>query len=75
MVRNIYIFDKIMAVIQSKQKDLRFLKRQNLEEEAKVIGNYYRDIIAQYGVDCNYYKIKIPYAEYFKPILDHNNVI
>lgn len=64
-----------MAVIQSKQKDLRFLKRQNLEEEAKVIGNYYRDIISQYGVDCNYYKIKIPYAEYFKPILDHNNVI
>lgn len=61
-----------MAIIQSKIDELRFLKRQNLEEESKIVGNYYRDLIRQYGVDCNYYKIKIPYSEYFRPIIDHN---
>lgn len=65
-----------MAIIQSKERDgVRYLKRKNLEHEAKIVGNYYKDIIQQYGVDCNYYKLKIPYAEYFLPILDHNNVI
>jgi hypothetical protein len=35
----------------------------------------YRDIIRQYGVDCNYYKIKIPHLEYFKSIIDENALI
>lgn len=55
--------------------EIRYLKRQNLEEEAKITGNYFRDCIRQYGIDCNYYKLKIPYLEVFKPILDDNNLI
>ena len=64
-----------MAVLQSKLEEIRYLKRQNLEEESKMIGNMYRDIIRQYGVDCNYYKIKIPYLEKFKKIIDDNVLI
>ena len=32
--------------------------------------NYIRDMIRAYGLDINYYKIKSPYPEEFKPILD-----
>lgn len=64
-----------MAILQSKLDEIRYLKRQNLEEESKMIGNMYRDIIRQYGVDCNYYKIKIPYLEKFKKIIDDNVLI
>lgn len=64
-----------MAVLQSKLNEIRYLKRQNLDEEAKLIGNMYRDIIRQYGVDCNYYKIKIPHLEYFKKIIDENTLL
>lgn len=64
-----------MSILQSKLDQVRYMKRQNLEEEAKMIGNYYRDIIRQYGVDCNYYKIKIPYLEQFKKTLDDNTLI
>jgi hypothetical protein len=46
-----------------------------LEEEAKMVGNMYRDIIRQYGIDCNYYKLKIPYLEHFKNIIDDNALI
>lgn len=51
------------------------MRRQNLDEEAKMIGNYYRDIIRQYGVDCNYYKIKVPYLEQFRKTIDDNNLV
>ena len=54
---------------------VRYMKRQNLEEEAKMIGNYYRDIIRQYGVDCNYYKIRVPYMEQFRKTIDDNVLI
>ena len=64
-----------MSILQSKLDQVRYMKRQNLEEEAKMIGNYYRDIIRQYGVDCNYYKIKIPYLEQFRKTLDDNTLI
>ena len=64
-----------MAVIQSKQNEIRYIKRANLEEEAKMYQNYYRDIIHNYGVDCNYYKIKVPYPEHFRRTLDNNNIL
>lgn len=64
-----------MAVLQSRLDEIRYLKRQNLEEEAKMVGNMYRDIIRQYGIDCNYYKIKLPYLEKFKKIIDDNVLI
>ena len=64
-----------MSILQSKMDQVRYMKRQNLEEEAKMIGNYYRDIIRQYGVDCNYYKIKVPYLEQFKKTIDDNVLI
>jgi len=52
-----------MSVRQSKVSEIRYMKRQHLEEEAKMVGNYYRDILRQYGIDCNYYKLKVPYLE------------
>lgn len=48
-----------MALYQDNNREIRYLN--NTEREQKVIGNYYRDIIRQYGVDVNYYKLKIPY--------------
>lgn len=64
-----------MSVNQSTQSELRYIKRQNLTQESKIIGNYYRDILRSYGVDCNYYKLKIPYPEVFKTVVDQNNII
>ena len=64
-----------MSIIQSKIDEIRYIKRQNVEEEAKIVGNYYRDILRQFGVDCNYYKIKIPYLEQFKTTIDENTLI
>lgn len=64
-----------MAILQSDFKEIRYLKRSHLEEEAKIIGGYYRDIIRQYGIDCNYYKIKVPYMEQFKKTIDENNIL
>ena len=64
-----------MAIIQQKIDEIRYMRRQNLEEEAKMVGNYFRDIIRQYGVDVNYYKMKIPYLDVFKGILDDNAMI
>ena len=34
-----------MAIIQQKIDEIRYMRRQNLEEEAKMVGNYFRDII------------------------------
>lgn len=63
-----------MALYQNENnREIRYLK--NLEREQKIIGNYYRDIIRQYGLDVNYYKLKIPYMEQFKTILDENAIL
>lgn len=32
-----------MAVRQSDIREVRYIKRQNLEQEAKILGNMYRD--------------------------------
>lgn len=61
-----------MAIIQSSQSGLRYLKRQQLEEEARIIGNYYRDIINSYGIDVNYYKLDTSIFENYKGIIDQN---
>lgn len=64
-----------MAINQNDLNEIRYIRRQNLKHESKIVGNMYRDILHSYGVDCNYYKLKIPYPEVFKPIIDQNNII
>jgi hypothetical protein len=50
-------------------EELRFLKRNQLEQEAKVISNYYRDIIRQMGIDCIYIKQDTEYPTIINPTL------
>lgn len=66
-----------MSVIQSKEQELRYLKRKNLDQEARIIGNYYRDIIRSYGVDCQYYKKdNSVFEQYdFKDEIDHEMLL
>ena len=64
-----------MAVNQNNLDELRYIRRQNLTQESKIVGNWYRDVLRSYGVDCNYYKLKIPYPEVFKTIVDQNNIV
>ncbi len=64
-----------MSVLQSTQKELRYLKRKNLEQEAKIVGNYYRDIIRSYGVDCTYYKLDTSRFDELKRVIDQNTVL
>ncbi len=60
-----------MSVKQSSESEIRYSKVKNLENEARVVGNYYRDQIRSYGIDCRYYKSKIPFEEY-KGVIDEN---
>lgn len=64
-----------MSVIQSTQPELRYTKRQNLENEAKIVGNYYRDLIRSYGVDCTYHKLDKSEFANFKNTIDRNTVL
>lgn len=64
-----------MSVIQSTQPELRYLKRQNLENEARVVGNYYRDLIRSYGVDCVYRKLDTSGFGEFKLDVDRNSLL
>lgn len=64
-----------MSILQSKEKELRYLKRKNLEEESKVIGNYYRDIVRSFGIDCTYYKRDTKTFQDFKGIVDQNTML
>ena len=64
-----------MSVIQSQQKELRFLKRKALEQESRIIGNALRDQIRAYGVDCIYYKLKETGYTDFKNIIDSNTIL
>lgn len=61
-----------MSVIQSTQKEVRFLKRKNLEEEARVLGNMYADQIRMFGIDCIYHKLNTKIFGDFKNIIDKN---
>lgn len=64
-----------MSVIQSTQPELRYIKRENLEQEAKIVGNYYRDLIRSYGVDCIYCKLDTSEFENFKNNIDQNTLL
>jgi len=46
------------------------MKRDNLEEESKVVGNWYRDLIRAYGLDCTYYKLDTKCFDNFNNIID-----
>lgn len=64
-----------MSILQDREKELRFLKRKNLEEEARLVGNWYRDIVRAYGIDCTYYKLDTSIFQNFKGIVDQNAVL
>lgn len=64
-----------MSVIQSQQKEVRYLKRKSLEQESRIIGNALRDQIRQYGVDCVYYKLDTSSYRDFKDIVDQNTIL
>ena len=61
-----------MAVRQDSLNELRYIKRQNLEQEARVVGNYYRDLIRSYGIDCRYWKLDTSEFTNFTGIIDEN---
>lgn len=61
-----------MAVRQDSLEELRYIKRQNLEQEARVVGNYYRDLIRSYGIDCRYWKLNTSEFTDFRGIIDEN---
>lgn len=63
-----------MSIIQN-NSDLRFIRRQNLEQESLVVGNYFKDIINSFGIDCHYYKLSLLYPEIFSTIIDQNNIL
>lgn len=64
-----------MSVIQSTQKEIRYLKRKNLDEEARVIGNWYRDCIRMYGIDCVYWKLNTKDFSSFKADINQNIIL
>lgn len=64
-----------MAIIQNNLPEIRYSKPQNLTQESKIVGNWYRDLLRSYGLDCHYYKLKIPYPEIFRTVVNRNNVI
>lgn len=64
-----------MSTLQDREKELRYMKRKNLEEEAKLVGNWYRDIVRAYGIDCTYYKLNTDVFKDFKGIVDQNAVL
>lgn len=64
-----------MSVIQSTQPELRYSKRTNLENEARVVGNYFRDAIRSYGIDCIYHKLDMNEFANYKTIVDRNTIL
>ena len=60
----------VMSVLQSTQPELRYLKRQNLKQEANIVGNWYRDIIRSYGIDVIYNKLDTSFFDNFKGVVD-----
>ena len=64
-----------MAIIQNQEPNgLRIGSMQNVYAESIVQEGYIRDQIRAYGTDIRYWKLKTPYPEVFKPILDANNL-
>lgn len=55
--------------------ELRYLKYDNLKQEARIIANYYHDIIHSYGMDCTYYKMSVDLPPEFEKIIKSNNTL
>lgn len=67
--------EKVMAIHGTIDR-VRYLKRDDLNEEAAIIGNYYRDIIQSYGVDVTYFKQDTDYPLIMNPTLSsYENMI
>lgn len=64
-----------MSVLQSSESEIRYMKRKNLGQEAKIIGNYYRDLIRSYGVDVTYNKLDTSVFENYNTIIDQNTLL
>lgn len=64
-----------MSILQSKESELRYMKRKNLEQEARMIGNNMRDIIRSYGTDCIYSKLDTSIFENYKANIDQNLIL
>lgn len=64
-----------MSILQSKESELRYIKRKNLDQEANLIGNSYRDIIRSYGIDVIYNKLNLDSFENFKNIISQNQIL
>lgn len=64
-----------MAVIQQNLDEIRYMRRRNLDEEARIVRNYYADYIRQYGLDVSYYKMNTSGFENFKNIVDQNTLL
>ena len=74
-IRNVEVNSLVMSVIQSTQPELRYLKRQNLKQEANIVGNWYRDIIRSYGIDVTYNKLDTSFFDDFHGTVDKNAII
>lgn len=64
-----------MAIIQQNIEEIRYMRRRNLDEEAKIVRNYYADYIRQYGLDVTYYKMNTSGFENFNNIIDQNTIL
>lgn len=64
-----------MSILQSKESELRYLKRKNLEQESRIVGNWYRDIIRSYGCDVIYHKLNTSVFENYNKIIDQNTIL
>lgn len=64
-----------MAIIQQDIDEIRYMRRRNLDEEAKIIRNYYADYIRQFGLDVSYYKMNTSSFDNFKNIVDQNTIL
>ena len=44
-------------------RDLRYLRKQSLEQERKIYENYFHDLIYNYGVDTTYFRQDTKYPQ------------
>jgi len=49
--------------------EIRYLRKSQLEQEAKIIANYYRDIIHHRGIDCTYFRQDTGFPSVINPSL------
>lgn len=64
-----------MSIRHNNNQEIRYIKHQNLKEEARIIANYYRDLIHSYGMDCVYYKSSVDLPPEFTKVITSNNIM